>query len=82
MTHLNETLYACGIACSAEGARTQSGNYYVNALLANVCKQNITRLPYEIARLAEDIAGGLMVTLPSGTGLQKRKDWSVHRKIF
>jgi 4-hydroxybutyryl-CoA dehydratase/vinylacetyl-CoA-Delta-isomerase len=34
-------------------------------LLANVCKQNVTRFPYEIARLAEDIAGGLMVTLPS-----------------
>jgi 4-hydroxybutyryl-CoA dehydratase/vinylacetyl-CoA-Delta-isomerase len=34
-------------------------------LLANVCKQNVTRYPYEIARLAEDIAGGLMVTMPS-----------------
>lgn len=34
-------------------------------LLANVCKQNVTRLPYEIARLAQDIAGGLMVTMPS-----------------
>ena len=31
----------------------------------NVCKQNITRFPYEIVRLAEDIAGGLMVTAPS-----------------
>ncbi len=28
-------------------------------------KQNVTRFPYEIARLAQDIAGGLMVTLPS-----------------
>jgi 4-hydroxybutyryl-CoA dehydratase/vinylacetyl-CoA-Delta-isomerase len=34
-------------------------------LLANVCKQNVTRFPYEIARLAEDLAGGLMVTMPS-----------------
>ena len=34
-------------------------------MLANVCKQNVTRFPYEIARLAQDIAGGLMVTLPS-----------------
>jgi 4-hydroxybutyryl-CoA dehydratase/vinylacetyl-CoA-Delta-isomerase len=30
-----------------------------------ICKQNVTRFPYEIARLAEDIAGGLMVTMPS-----------------
>lgn len=65
MTHLNETLYACGIACSAEGHQTESGNYIIDLLLANVCKQNVTRFPYEIVRLAEDIAGGIMVTAPS-----------------
>ena len=65
MTHLNESLYACGIACSAEGHKTESGNYIVDLLLANVCKQNVTRFPYEIVRLAEDIAGGLMVTMPA-----------------
>jgi 4-hydroxybutyryl-CoA dehydratase/vinylacetyl-CoA-Delta-isomerase len=65
MTHLNETLYCCGIACSAEGRITESGNYMIDLLLANVCKQNVTRFPYEIVRLAEDIAGGLMVTAPS-----------------
>lgn len=65
MTHLNETLYSCGIACSAEGHATPAGNYQIDLLLANVCKQNITRFPYEIVRLAEDIAGGLMVTLPA-----------------
>ena len=65
MTHLNETLYSCGVACSCEGCPTKAGNYMIDLLLANVCKQNITRFPYEIARLAEDIAGGLMVTCPS-----------------
>jgi 4-hydroxybutyryl-CoA dehydratase/vinylacetyl-CoA-Delta-isomerase len=65
MTHLNETMYACGIACSAEGHKTKAGNYLIDLLLANVCKQNVTRFPYEIVRLAEDIAGGLMVTMPS-----------------
>ncbi len=65
MTHLNETLYACGIACSTEGHATESGSYIIDLLLANVCKQNVTRFPYEIVRLAEDIAGGLMVTMPS-----------------
>ncbi len=65
MTHLNETLYCCGIACSAEGHATESGAYMIDLLLANVCKQNVTRFPYEIVRLAEDIAGGLMVTAPS-----------------
>lgn len=65
MVHLNETLYCCGIACSSQGAPTKAGNYLIDLLLANVCKQNVTRFPYEIARLAQDLAGGLMVTQPS-----------------
>lgn len=70
MVHLNETLYCCGIACSSQGCRTKAGNYIIDMLLANVCKQNVTRFPYEIARLAEDIAGGLMVTMPSEKDLK------------
>lgn len=65
MTHLNETLFCCGIACSCEGKQTECGSYMIDLLKANVCKQNVTRYPYEIVRLAEDIAGGLMVTMPS-----------------
>jgi len=65
MVHLNETMYACGLACSSEGKATASGTYWIDPLLANVCKLNVTRFPYEIARLAQDIAGGLLVTLPS-----------------
>jgi len=73
MTHLNETLYSCGISCSCEGCKTASGNYYVDGLLANVCKQNVTRFPYEITRLAEDIAGGLMVTMPAQQDFENEK---------
>ena len=65
MTHLNETLYSCGLACSCQGHATKAGNYLIDLLLANVCKQNVTRFPYDIARLAQDLAGGAMVTLPS-----------------
>lgn len=65
MTHLNETIYSAALACSYEGAPTPSGAYLIDLLLANVCKQNVTRFPYEMCRLAEDIAGGLMVTQPS-----------------
>jgi len=65
MCHLNETLYACGIACSSEGRKTAAGNYLIDLLLANICKQNVTRFPYEIARIAQDIAGGYVGTMPS-----------------
>ncbi|MCB2227743.1 MAG: 4-hydroxybutyryl-CoA dehydratase [Desulfarculaceae bacterium] len=69
MIHLNETIYSCGLACSHEGQATASGNYLVNLLLANVCKLNVTRFPYELARLATDVAGGLLGTLPSAADL-------------
>lgn len=65
MNHLNETLYCGSIACASEGHKEACGTYLVNTLLANISKHNVTRFPYLIARLAQDIAGGLMVTLPS-----------------
>jgi len=65
MTHLNETIYSSGIAASHESFETKSGNYQCNDMLANVCKHNVTRFPYELSRLAQDLAGGLMVTAPS-----------------
>ncbi|GAB4348697.1 MAG: 4-hydroxyphenylacetate 3-hydroxylase family protein [Candidatus Abyssubacteria bacterium] len=65
MIHLTETLYCCSIACSSEGTKTRSGAYMVDPLLANVCKHNVTRFIYEIGRLSQDIAGGVIATLPS-----------------
>ncbi len=82
MMHLNETLYCCGIACSAEGYPTEAGNYQIDMLLANVCKQNVTRYPYEITRLAEDIAGGLMVTMPSERDFNSPEIGDICKKYF
>jgi 4-hydroxybutyryl-CoA dehydratase/vinylacetyl-CoA-Delta-isomerase len=65
MTHLNETIYATGIAASYQSKPTASGAYLADDMLANVCKHHVTKLPYEISRLAQDLAGGLVVTLPS-----------------
>lgn len=65
MTHLNETIFSSAIASSHEAKPLDSGIYMNDEMLANVCKHNVTRFPYEIARFAQDLAGGLMVTLPS-----------------
>lgn len=65
MVHLNETMWACAIACSAKGFKRDAGNYEMDMLLANINKQNVTRFPYEIGRLAEDLVGGIIATLPS-----------------
>lgn len=65
MTHLNETIYATGIASSYQSKPTKSGAYLNDEMIANVCKHHVTKMPYEIGRLAQDLAGGLVVTLPS-----------------
>ncbi|MFA5528036.1 MAG: 4-hydroxyphenylacetate 3-hydroxylase family protein [Peptostreptococcales bacterium] len=64
MTHLANTMYSCSIACSSEGAQTPCGSYYVNTALANSGKYNVTKFIYEIGRLSQDLAGGLIATLP------------------
>ena len=70
MTHLNETIYSTGIASSHQASATKSGCYLNDDMIANVCKHHVTKMPYEIGRLAQDLAGGLMVTLPS------EQDWN------
>ena len=70
MIHLTETLFCCSIACSAEGRKTPSGAYYVDPLLANCSKHNVTSLIYEIDRIAQDIGGGILATMPSEQDLR------------
>jgi 4-hydroxybutyryl-CoA dehydratase/vinylacetyl-CoA-Delta-isomerase len=65
MTHLNETMYAAGIASSHQAHATRSGCYLNDDMLANVCKHHVTKMPFEIGRLAQDLAGGLVSTAPS-----------------
>jgi 4-hydroxybutyryl-CoA dehydratase/vinylacetyl-CoA-Delta-isomerase len=69
MTHLNETIYATGVAASYQSQALPSGVFISDEMLANVCKHHVTKLPYEIGRLAQDLAGGLLVTMPS------HRDW-------
>ena len=66
MNKMNETIYATGIASSLQGSKTKSGNYINDDLLANVCKQHVTKDTFEIGRLAQDLAGGLVGSMPSG----------------
>ena len=70
MIHLNETLICGSLTCAHEGHQEPSGTCFVNQLWANVSKLNVTRLPYEIARLAQEVAGGIMVTMPSEKDLE------------
>jgi 4-hydroxybutyryl-CoA dehydratase/vinylacetyl-CoA-Delta-isomerase len=65
MTHLNETIFSTGIAASYQAEQLPSGVFISDDMISNVCKHHVTRIPFEIGRLAQDLAGGLVATLPS-----------------
>jgi len=64
IAYLSENIAGTAMAASYGGQATKSGNYLPDIMMANICKHNVTRFPYEIARLVQDLAGGLMSTLP------------------
>ena len=82
MVHLNETMYACGLAAAYEGKPTEAGTFAPDLALCNVTKLNVTRFPFEIARLAADIAGGAMLTLPSQSDLEHPEIGPLVRKYL
>lgn len=82
MTHLNETIYGTGVASSYQAHPMKSGVYLADDMLANVCKHHVTKMPYEIGRLAQDLAGGLMVTLPSEKDLENPETGELLRKYL
>ena len=82
MTHLNETIYSSCMAGAHQAKPTASGAYLNDEMLSNVAKHNVTRFPYEIARLAQDLAGGLMVTMPSEKDLQNNEIGPLIRKFL
>jgi len=82
MTHLNETIYSSCMAGAYRAKPMASGAYLNDEMLSNVAKHNVTRFPYEIARLAQDIAGGLVVTMPSERDLQNNEIGPLIRKFL
>ncbi|MEM0029324.1 MAG: 4-hydroxyphenylacetate 3-hydroxylase C-terminal domain-containing protein, partial [Candidatus Nitrosocaldus sp.] len=70
MAFLNEIVYGTGIASSYKARATKSGNYLNDEMLANVCKHHLTKFTFEIARLAQDLTGGIVATLPSEKDLK------------
>jgi 4-hydroxybutyryl-CoA dehydratase/vinylacetyl-CoA-Delta-isomerase len=82
MTHLNETIYSTGICASYQAYPTKSGAYLNDEMLANVCKHHVTKIPYELGRIAQDLAGGIVVTLPSGRDLDNPETGDLLRKYL
>ena len=82
MVHLVETNWAAAVGSAALGARLPAGNWMVDPLLANTVKQNVTRFVYQIARLAHDVGGGILSTLPADADFRSSEIGGLLRKYF
>jgi len=70
IAYLNENIAGTALAASYGGKPMPAGNFLPDVLMANICKHNVTRFPYEIGRVTQDLAGGLLVTLPADKEFQ------------
>jgi 4-hydroxybutyryl-CoA dehydratase / vinylacetyl-CoA-Delta-isomerase len=82
MIHLVETNYGGSVGSSALAKQLPAGNWLVDPLLANTVKQNVTRFVYQVARLAHDIGGGILSTLPADADFQSPEIGGLLRKYF
>ena len=82
MAHLAETMYSGGLACSYECHTLGCGTAIVDPLLANTSKFNVARYYPEVTRLAQDISGGFIATMPSERELDNPRVGHFVRKYF
>jgi len=82
MTYLSEALYSQALGSAHEGQATPSGAWFPDPLLANVTKISVTRLPYDIQRIAEDIGGGMISCMPSELDLRNPKIGPLVEKYY
>ena len=82
MVHMVETNFAGAIGSSALAKKLPAGNWLVDPLLANTVKQNVTRFVYQVARLAHDIGGGILSTLPSDADFKNSEVGGLLKKYF
>lgn len=59
-----ESFYACGVAASVYATRDSSGAMEPDAVYSNIGKLLLATKIYDMHRLAHELSGGLVVTLP------------------
>jgi 4-hydroxybutyryl-CoA dehydratase/vinylacetyl-CoA-Delta-isomerase len=60
-----ESWYACGVAASVNGRATPAGNWAPHSVYANVGKLLLAQQVYDMFRIAHEIAGGIVATVPT-----------------
>ena len=61
---LVEAIYACGVAASVYATQDPAGNFEPEPVYANIGKLLLATQIYDMHRLAHQVSGGLIVTLP------------------
>jgi len=61
---LVEAIYACGVAASVYAVQDPAGNFEPEPVYANIGKLLLATQIYDMHRLAHQVSGGLIVTLP------------------
>ncbi len=59
-----EGFFACGVAASVYGEASAAGNFTPEPVFANIGKLLLATQIYDMHRLAHQVSGGLIVTLP------------------
>jgi len=70
MVYYSESMYASALGAACEGVSNPSGACFPNTMLANVSKLNLYWMPYEISKLADELAGGIGACMPSEKDLR------------
>ncbi len=83
MALIRETVYACAIASALKGKEEVpgSGFYFPDDMFGNIAKLNVAHGFWKVMELAGDIAGGILVTMPSEKEL-KNPETSEYIKKF
>lgn len=69
MTYYSEALYLSALGSCAEPYSTSSGALFPNQMLSNIAKLNSAWMPFEIQKLGDEIAGGIVSSMPSSVEL-------------
>lgn len=70
---MSETLYGLALSSMVKGKPTPSGVYLADYVLGGVAKYNATQLPFDICRIAQDICGGIVATMPGEADLKNEE---------
>lgn len=84
MARIVATSHACAIAAAAEGGEEPAGSgvYLPDSTFGNVAKLNSAEGFFELMKLAGDIGGGLVVTMPSEAELACEETGDYVRKYL